>query len=159
MGNPGDCNEVWKEGRSGRVLIQPGHFWWNQPVQLRQTDKSAIVQLRLTLRLTGRISDIYIIDGISHQTDSNSIEVTEAIKAFNRATDSRTTSTQLAFQAFTIIQSVHNFLQFYIIPVPLNSIMDHSPPAPQPPAERHYTVQPNSECIDCKTHHWGIGRR
>ena len=40
-------------------------------VQLRRTDKSAIVQLRLTRRLTGRILDVYIIDGISHQTDSN----------------------------------------------------------------------------------------
>ena len=48
--------------------------WWNQPVQLRQTNKSAIVQLRLTLRLTGRISDIYIIDGNSHQTDSNQLK-------------------------------------------------------------------------------------
>ena len=39
-------------------------------VQLRRTDKSATVQLRLTRRLTGRISDVYTIDDISRQTDS-----------------------------------------------------------------------------------------
>ena len=46
-------------------------------VQLRLTHKSATVQLRQTHRLTRRISDIYIIDGISHQTDSKQFNHTE----------------------------------------------------------------------------------
>jgi len=68
-------------------------------VQLRRTDKSATVQLRQTHRLTGRISDIYIIDGISHQTDSNQLK--QKIKS-HRATGSPILSQ---------FQSVHNFLQ------------------------------------------------
>ena len=84
----------------------------NAAVQLLQ-----LFQLRLTRWLTVMIPDIYIVDGFSHQTDSNK-------QSSHQQTSLRLATDKRAFHKhFTILQSpLHNFLHLQFTVIPLNTL-------------------------------------